>query len=207
MIESFYHMTSKQRADKILKTLKKTFPNVKISLNYSNNFELLIAVMMSAHTTDAQVNKVTEKLFPKYKGVSEVEEIRNFAKIAEKTLQNEIKSIGLYKTKAKNVKEASKIILNKYKGKIPKTMNELIELPGVGRKTANVVLSHAFNIIEGIAVDTHVRRRAFELGLTKNTDPVKIEKDLMELFKRKDWPLLTLLLIVYGRSKRSLFFD
>lgn len=200
-------MMHQKRADKILKTLITLFPHVKISLNYSNNFELLIAVMLSAQTTDNQVNKVTEKLFPKYKGESEIEEIRNFAKIPIKVLQNEIKSIGLYKTKAKNVKEASKIILNKYKGKIPKTISELIELPGVGRKTANVVLGNAFNIIEGIAVDTHVKRKAYELGLTKNTDPIKIEKDLMKLFKRKDWPLLTLLLIAYGRSKKSLFFD
>lgn len=186
---------NKAKAAKILEVLKKHYPNAKISLNYSNNFELLVAVMLSAQTTDNAVNKVTPALFRKYST------IKKFANANLKDLERYVKSIGLYKTKAKNIKTTSNIILNKFHGRIPKTMGELLTLPGVGRKTANVVLSHAYNIIEGIAVDTHVRRLAFELGLTKEKDPGKIEQDLMKLFDRKDWPLLTHLLIAHGRKK------
>lgn len=190
------------KAAKFLTILKKHYRDVKISLNYSNNFELLVSVMLSAQTTDAAVNKVTEKLFPKYnKTHSEEKEIEYFANGDIKTLEKDIKSIGLFRTKAKNIKNTSQIILNKFNAKVPNNMNDLLTLPGVGRKTANVVLSHAYNIHEGIAVDTHVRRLAFEFGLTKQKNQDKIEKDLMKLFDKKDWKLVTLLLIAHGRKK------
>lgn len=188
-------MVKRIRAQKILKILKKHYPDVKISLNYSNNFELLIAVMLSAQTTDKAVNKVTPRLFKKYNS------IKKFANANIKTLENDIKSIGLYKTKARNIKETAQIILSKFNGEVPKSMDELLTLPGVGRKTANIVLSHAYNTIEGIAVDTHVRRLAFGLKLTKEKSPEKIERDLMKLFEKKDWPLVTHLLIAHGRKK------
>lgn len=191
-------MQPRTRAKKILNILKKHYPDAKISLNYSNNFELLVAVMLSAQTTDNAVNKITPSLFSKYNS------IKKFANANLKDLEKDIKSIGLYKTKARNIKNSSKIILSKFNGKVPKTMDELLELPGVGRKTANVVLSHAYNIIEGIAVDTHVRRLAFELALTKEKEPGKIEQDLMKLFDRKDWPMLTHLFIAHGRKKDKL---
>ncbi len=188
-------MNPKVRAKKILNILKKNYPDAKISLNYSNNLELLIAVMLSAQTTDAAVNKATPHLFNKYNS------IKKFANANLKTLEKDIKSIGLYKTKAKNIKNTSNILLKSFNSKVPRTMNELLTLPGVGRKTANVVLSHAYNIIEGIAVDTHVRRLAFELRLTREKNPDKIEKDLMKLFNKSDWPLITHLLIAHGRKK------
>lgn len=186
---------AKARAKKILNILKKNYPDAKISLNYSNNFELLIAVMLSAQTTDVAVNKVTPNLFKKYNS------IKKFANADLKTLEKDIKSIGLYKTKARNIKATSKIILEKFNGKVPHSMSELLTLPGVGRKTANVVLSNGFNIIEGVAVDTHVRRLAFQLGFTKEKNPEKIERDLTKLFERKDWPFVTHLLIAHGRKK------
>lgn len=186
---------NKAKAKRILNILKKHYPDAKISLKYGNNFELLIAVMLSAQTTDNAVNKITPTLFGKYNS------IKKFANVNIKHLEKDIKSIGLYKTKAKNIKKTSQIILTKFAGEVPKNMSELLTLPGVGRKTANVVLSHAYNIIEGIAVDTHVRRLAFGLELTKEKDPGKIEQDLMKLFNRKDWPLITHLLIAHGRKK------
>ena len=195
-------MTDRDRAKKILEILKKSYPNAKISLTYKNNFELLVAVMLSAQTTDKQVNKVTGKLFPKYrKGKNEREEIENFANASLKTLQKDIKSIGLYKTKAKNIKEMSTLLLTSFDARVPDSMSELLTLPGVGRKTANVILSNAFKKNVGVAVDTHVRRLALELRLTKEKNPIKIEKDLMSLFDRKAWGLVTNLLISHGRKK------
>lgn len=194
-------MIRKIRAQKILEILRKHYPDAKITLNFTNNFELLIAVMLSAQTTDKAVNIVTGKLFLKYRGGNEREEIKNFANANIKTLQKDIKSIGLFRTKARNIKKTAGMILRKFNGKVPNSMSDLLTLPGVGRKTANVVLSHAYNITEGIVVDTHVRRLSFELGLTKEKDPGKIEKDLMELFDKKDWPIITHLLIAHGRKK------
>lgn len=188
-------MTAKARAKKILKILEKHYPNSKIGLNYKNNFELLVSVMLSAQTTDKAVNKVTPQLFKRYNSV------KKFANASLKDLEKYIKSIGLYKTKARNVKASSRIILSKFNGNVPRSMDELLTLPGVGRKTANVVLSHAYNIVEGIAVDTHVRRLAFELEFTRHKDPRKIEQDLMKLFDKKDWPYVTHFLIAHGRRK------
>lgn len=212
---------NKKRALEILNLLKKNYPDAKIILNYSNNFELLVAVELSAQTTDIQVNKVTAILFPKYRKEkkelkneylkysdskipkNEIIEIVNFANVDLKELENDIKSIGLYKNKAKNIIGASKLLLIKFNCGIPKTMNEMLELPGVGRKTANVVLGNAYGIVEGIAVDTHVKRLARAYGLTKENNPEKIEKDLMKLFDKKDWFSVTYLLISHGRNVRK----
>lgn len=188
-------MQSRTRAKKILEILKKHYPDAKISLNYKNNFELLIAVMLSAQTTDKAVNKITPSLFGKYNSV------KKFANANLKDLEKQIKSIGLYKTKARNIKATSRIITKRFKGQVPRSMDDLLILPGVGRKTANVVLSHAYGLNAGIAVDTHVRRLAFEMGLTKEKNPDKIEQDLMKLFDKKDWANVTHLLIAHGRKK------
>ena len=184
----------KKRAGKILARLKKAYPNAKIVLNYENNVQLLVAVILSAQCTDKKVNEVTEKLFRKYKIVDD------FAKANPKTFEQEIRSTGFYHNKAKNIIAAAYMIRDKFNGKLPKTMQELVELPGVARKTANIVLGSAYGIVEGIAVDTHVRRVSRHLGLTTEQNPVKIEQDLMRLFDKKDWFKLTYLLIEYGRG-------
>lgn len=181
--------------------------------------------MLSAQTTDIAVNKVTAKLFPKYQKADEkykngyikyrtlrlakndVVEIVNFASANLNNLENDIKSIGLYKGKAKNIKLSAQILLDKYKGVIPKTIDEMIKLPGVGRKTANVVLGNAYGIYEGIAVDTHVKKLSQKYGFSKNTNPDKIEKDLMALFDKKDWFKITYLLIEHGRYLRKTKLD
>lgn len=215
----------KQKARRILSLLKKHYPNTKIILNYSNNFELLVSVILSAQTTDIGVNKVTKVVFPKYQKENkeldkhyreyknlklpkkELVEIVNFAFINLKELEKDIKSIGLYKNKAKNIKATAFMLLNDFKGVIPKSISDLITLPGVGRKTANVVLGNAYGIVEGIAVDTHVKRLSLKYGFTKSTNPKIIEKDLMAIFPKKDWFLVTYLLIEHGRTLRKLKKD
>lgn len=210
-----------QKAKLILKKLEKRYPNSKIILKYSNKFELLVSVILSAQTTDIQVNKVTSSLFPKYRLKNkkysndyskysrltvpneEVIEIVNFKHAPIKVLEKDIKSIGLYKNKAKNIKLSAKMLLHKFDGKLPKTIEEMIKLPGVGRKTANVVLGNAYGIVEGIAVDTHVARLSLKYGFSKSKDPLNIERDLMKLFDKKDWFRLTYLLIEHGRSIRK----
>jgi len=178
----------------LIKELKKLFPNTKIALNYSNPVELLVAVILSAQTTDKQVNVVTKDLFKKYQTIDD------YIHIPLPEFENDIKSIGLYRAKAKNIKGALVAINNNYNSKIPDNMNELVKLPGIGRKTANVLLYVLYNKSEGIAVDTHVRRLSQVFGLSKNTDPDKIEKDLMQLIPKKDWGEITYLLIDYGRK-------
>lgn len=210
-----------RKAKRILDELEKHYPNAKIILNYSNNFELLAAVELSAQTTDLQVNKVTYSLFPKYRKLNpslkkeyekrkgfkitgtERIELINFANVKLKGLENDIKSIGLYKNKAKNLKAAALLILDKFNGVLPKTIDEMTTIPGVGRKTANVVLGNAYGIVEGIAVDTHVKRLSKKYGLTNQENPDKIEKDLMGLFDKKDWFKITYLLISHGRNIRK----
>ncbi len=215
----------KRKARIILALLKKHYPNARIILNYSNNFELLVSVMLSAQTTDIGVNKVTKVVFPKYQKENiefasyykkyknlklpkkELVEIVNFAFVDLKELENEIKSIGLYKNKAKNIKTTALMLLEDFKGVIPKSISDLITLPGVGRKTANVVLGNAYGIFEGIAVDTHVKRLSLKYGFTKSNNPEIIEKDLMALFPKKDWFAITYLLIEHGRTLRKLKND
>ncbi|OGJ49534.1 endonuclease III [Candidatus Peregrinibacteria bacterium RIFOXYA2_FULL_33_7] len=184
----------KQRAKIVFKELQKLVPDAKIALNFNNNFQLLVAVILSAQCTDKQVNKVTEKLFSLYPN------IKNYLNISQEELENLIKSTGFYKNKAKNILAAAKIVSEKYKGEIPKTINEMIKIPGVGRKTANVVLGNAYGIVEGIAVDTHVIRLSRQFGLSNHTDPDKIEQDLMQIIPKKNWYKFTYMMIDYGRN-------
>ncbi|MEK7070637.1 MAG: endonuclease III [Patescibacteria group bacterium] len=178
----------------ILKHLKKLFPNAKIVLNYSNPWELLVSVILSAQCTDKQVNKVTEKLFKKYPTLND------YLKVNPTEFEKDIYSTGFYKNKAKNILATAKIVKEKFNGKVPNTMDDLLSLPGVARKTANIVLGNAYGVVEGIAVDTHVKRLSNVLGLSTNHDPVKIEQDLMKLFPKEEWLMLTYRLIEYGRE-------
>ena len=184
----------KERAEKIVAKLKKLFPNAKIALRHANPLQLLVAVILSAQTTDKQVNKVTVNLFKKYKTLDD------YVNAQIKEFEKDIHSTGFYHNKAKHILASAKIIKEKFHGKVPDTMEELLGLPGVARKTANVVLGNTYGKVEGIAVDTHVRRLSKVLGLTDETDPVKIEKDLMEILPKKEWFNFTYLLIEYGRN-------
>jgi len=187
-------MTKQQRVEIILRELKRLFPQAKIMLQFSSSWELLVAVMLSAQCTDRMVNVVTKKLFKKYKT------FEDYINASPKEFEKDIFSTGFYRTKTKHILESASIIKKKYNSEIPHTMKEMIELPGVGRKTANVVLGNAFGVVEGIAVDTHVRRLSRILRLTKHIDPEKIEEDLMKIIPRKDWLQFTYLFIEYGRK-------
>lgn len=182
------------RAQMILKRLKKKYPNAKIALKYGNNIQLLAAVIMSAQATDKKVNEISAVLFKKYKTVDD------FANADPRKLAEEIRAIGFFRQKALSIVTSARIIRDKFGGKLPKTMAEMLELRGVARKTANIVLGNAHGIIDGIAVDTHVRRLSQRLGFSANDDPVKIEQDLMKLFSKKDWFKLTYSLIDHGRA-------
>lgn len=177
----------------IIELLEKAHPDAKIALNYTNPLELLVATILSAQCTDERVNEVTKKLFKKYKTPED------YAKADLKELEQDIRSTGFYKSKAKNIKRCCQILVKKFGSQVPKTMAEMLELPGVARKTANIVLSNAYGVIEGIAVDTHVRRVSRRLGLTSNEDPNKIERDLMKVVPKTHWMRFTDLLIFHGR--------
>ena len=187
------NLEPKERAAKIINLLEKEHSDAKIALHHSNPLELLVATMLSAQATDEQINKVTEKLFKKYT------KPEDYANIDTAELEQDIRSTGFYHNKARNLKNASKMLIEKFHSQVPKTMEELLELPGVARKTANIVLYGAYGKIEGIAVDTHVRRLSQRLGLTENEDQDKIEQDLMRLVPREKWMRLTDLLIFHGR--------
>ena len=187
-------MTNKEKLSEILKRLKKEYPHPQTALHFSDPFQLLVATILSAQATDVLVNKITENLFTKYKTVND------YAKVSLEALQKDVNSINFYKTKAKNIQASAKIIVEKFGSKVPETMEELVGLPGVARKTANIVLTNAFGINEGIAVDTHVKRLAYRLGLTKHEDPVKIEQDLMALTPKEEWGNISHLLIFHGRN-------
>ncbi len=163
-------------------------------LNFSNNWELLVAVILSAQCTDKKVNEVTAKLFKKYRTLND------YLRADPKEFEQMVKSTGFYRAKAKSILESAKILKEKFNGEVPKTMEEMLTLRGVARKTANVVLGNAYAISEGIAVDTHVRRLSQRLGITKSNDPVKIEQELMTLVPKKDWFKFTYLLIEHGRA-------
>jgi endonuclease-3 len=178
----------------IIRRLGDAYPEAKIALHFSNPGELLVAVMLSAQCTDEVVNRVTAPLFKKYRTVEDYAS----ADIGE--FEKDIKSAGFYHNKAKNIIESAGLIIEKYNGNVPSHMEDLILLPGVARKTANIVLYNAFGIIEGIAVDTHVRRLSQKLGLSRNDDPVKIEKDLMQIIPREIWGSFPYLLIEHGRA-------
>lgn len=182
------------RVLKIIELLENEYFDAKIALHYTNPLQLLIATILSAQATDEQINKITPSLFQKYRTAED------FADADIKELEQYIKSSGFYHNKAKNIKNCCKMLVEKHKGKVPKTMTDLVELPGVARKTANIVLQNAYGVIEGIAVDTHVRRLSQRLGLSKNQDPEKIERDLMRLVPREKWARITDLLIFLGRQ-------
>ncbi len=183
----------KARSAKIQRILKKTYPEVKTQLRHANPFQLLVATILSAQCTDKQVNSVTTDLF------NHLKTPRDFASVSNEALEELIRPTGYFRNKAKNIKNCSKSLLEKYGGQVPQTLDELVKLPGVGRKTANVVLGSAFNI-PGIVVDTHVARISKRLGLTKSNNPVKIEYDLMEIIPRENWNVFSLQLIYFGRA-------
>jgi len=187
-------MNIKEKTSEIIRRLKKEYPEPKSALNFWTPFELLVATILSAQTTDVHVNRVTESLFKKYKSV------KDYAHASPEAFQKDISSINFYKTKAKNIQGSAKMILERFNSKVPRTMEELMRLPGVAKKTANIILSNAYDINEGIAVDTHVKRLSYRLGLTKNEDPVKIEKDLMAITPKEEWGTLSHLLIFHGRK-------
>jgi endonuclease-3 len=184
----------KKTANKIYNTLKASYPKATTALKHIDAFQLLVATILSAQCTDKRVNMVTKDLFKKYKTA------KDYAKAKQASFEKEIRSTGFYKNKAKNIIAASKKIVSDFKGKVPSAMEELTSLPGVARKTANIVLFHGYGKCEGIAVDTHVKRVSARLGLTKNTDPVKIERDLMSLFDKKEWGNISNILISHGRE-------
>jgi endonuclease-3 len=187
------YLDPKARALKIIELLEKEHKDAKIALHYSNPLELLVATILSAQATDEQINKITPSLFKKYK------KTEDYANVDVKELEQDIKSSGFYHNKARNIKNCCKMLVDKYNSKVPKTMDELLELPGVARKTANIVLTNAYGIVAGVAVDTHVRRLAQRLGLTENDDPNKIEADLMNIVPKEKWMRITDLLIFHGR--------
>ena len=187
-------MTPKQRAAKVINLLKKEYPAAKIALYSNNPMQLLVAVILSAQCTDKMVNIVTKHLFKKYKTVD------GFAKADLNTFQNEIRSTGFYRNKAKNIIATARIIQKDFNGKIPDNMDDLLKLKGVARKTANIVLSNVYGVLAGIAIDTHMKRVNYRLGLTDNTNPDKIEQDLMKIIPKKLWNRYTYLIIEHGRA-------
>jgi endonuclease III len=186
--------TKKQRALEILNRLKRLYPDATCSLDYKTTLQLLVATILSAQCTDERVNKVTPALFATYSDVYAFSE----ADLTE--LENLIKSTGFYRNKAKNIRAACQKIVSDFGGEVPKTMEDLISLPGVARKTGNVVLAHGYGINAGVTVDTHVKRLTNRLGLTKQTDPIKIERDLMKCLPQPDWENWSIRLIYHGRA-------
>lgn len=184
----------KENVIEMLEILKKTYPDAKCSLDFSTPFEMLIAVILSAQCTDERVNKTTPSIFKKYNTP------QDFANIDIKELENLIHPCGFYKNKAKSIKETSKILIDRFNSQVPQTMEELMSLPGVGRKTANVVMLEAFNNPQGIAVDTHCKRLANRIGLSSKKDPEKIEKDLINLFPKEFYKDANHILIWHGRN-------
>ena len=186
-------MELRKRTDKIRKILRNIYPDVKTPLRHRSPFQLLVATILSAQCTDMQVNRVTKVLFKQLKTPAD------FANVPQKTLEKYIHSTGFYHNKASNIKRCSQTILDDHDGRVPQTLEELVKLPGVGRKTANVVLGAAFNT-PGMVVDTHVARISQRLGLTVNKDAVKIEFDLMKIVPKRAWNDFSLQLIFFGRE-------
>jgi len=186
--------SSKENIKVIIQKLKKEFPEAECSLNYTNALELLISTILSAQCTDERVNKVTPSLFKKYRSV------HDYAKAKSADLEKDIKSTGFYRNKAKNIQGACRLMIEKFSGQVPDEMEDLLTLPGVARKTANVVLGNAFGKSEGIVVDTHVKRISQRLGLSSYDQPEKIEVDLMGLVPRSDWTVFSHLVIFHGRK-------
>ncbi|OHA79947.1 MAG: endonuclease III [Candidatus Yonathbacteria bacterium RIFCSPHIGHO2_01_FULL_44_41] len=178
----------------IIRTLTRLFPDPKCALHYTKPWELLVAVILSAQCTDKKVNDVTKNLFKKHRALDD------YVNAEPSEFERDIYSTGFYRAKTKNILAAIKVIKKDFKGKVPKTMKGMLTIPGVGRKTANVVLGELYGTAEGIAVDTHVIRLSRLLGLTKHKDATKIEQDLMEIIPKKDWVRFSHLLILYGRE-------
>lgn len=185
---------SQEQVLPIIAELRRLYPEATCSLDFSNPLELLIATQLSAQCTDERVNIVTANLFKKYTSAED------FASASQEELEQDIRSTGFYRNKAKNIRAACQRIIDVYGGEVPQTMEELITLPGVARKTANVVLGNAFNVVVGFTVDTHVGRLSRRFGWTKNTDAVKIEQELMLIVPPEDWFDLSHLLIFHGRA-------
>ena len=187
-------MDKKEQIKIIIKRLKKEYPSMKTALDFKTPIQMLVATILSAQCTDVRVNMVTPALFKKYKSAEA------FARADINVFENEIHSTGFYRHKARNIINSARMIVRKFNGRVPDTMDELLELPGVARKTANVVLHNAYGKVEGIVVDTHVIRLSQRLGVTKNIDPAKIEKDLMEIVPRAEWGTISYILIDHGRK-------
>ncbi len=185
---------SPEQVTAIIAELRRLYPDAKISLTFSSPLELLMATQLSAQSTDERVNLVTAELFKKYRRVED------YATVSQEELEQDIRSTGFYHSKAKNIRAAAQRIMTNYGGEVPCTMEDLVTLPGVGRKTANVVLGNAFGIVEGIVVDTHMGRLARRFGWTNNEDPVQVEQDLMRIVPRKDWLHLSYVMIYHGRT-------
>jgi endonuclease-3 len=183
----------KQRARALCAALAKTYPDAHCELDFKSPLELLVATILSAQCTDVQVNKVTPDVFARYRSA------RAYAEASLPELEHDLRRIGLYRAKAKNIRAMGQKLVELHGGEVPRTMGELVELPGVGRKTANVVLGNAFGLNVGVVVDTHVARLSQRLGLTRQTNPVKIEPALMKLVPREDWTLFSHWLIFHGR--------
>jgi endonuclease-3 len=180
-------------APEVTARLKAAYPDARTELDWSNPLELLVATILSAQTTDVQVNRVTESLFSKYRTAED------YADSTPDELEENIRPTGFYRNKARSLRGMASALVEEHGGEVPRTMSELVALPGVGRKTANVVLGNAFGTNEGIVVDTHVRRVSGRLGLTEGSDPVKIEQELMRLVPEEDWTIFSHLLILHGR--------
>ncbi|HLI91348.1 MAG TPA: endonuclease III [Ktedonobacteraceae bacterium] len=185
---------SPEQVQGIIAELRLLYPNAACTLNFSNPLELLIATQLSAQCTDERVNIVTEQLFKKYRSAED------YASVSQEELEQDIKSTGFYRNKAKNIRATGQRLVSEYGGEVPRTMEELLTLPGVARKTANVVLGNAYGIVVGFVVDTHVARVARRLGWTKQDDPVKIEQDLMRIVPQEEWLNLSHMLILHGRA-------
>src|SRR5947207_377452 len=184
----------KARTEQIIKLLKRAHPDAHCALNHSNAFELLIATILSAQCTDERVNIVTADLFRKYKKPDD------YLKVSPRELEKDIQSTGFFRNKTKSIQGTSKVLLEEYGGEVPHTMEELLELPGVARKTANVVLGNAFGVKAGVVVDTHVTRLSHRLDLTQEKTAEKIERDLIEIVPKKDWVIFPHLMIYHGRK-------
>lgn len=183
-----------QRATVIYDRLLKRYPDPEPELDWKNAWELLVSTVLAAQCTDVRVNKITPALFSKWPGPTEM------SKADVSDIEEVIRSTGLFRNKAKNLKAAAELVMDEFGGELPRTMKEMIRLPGVARKTANIVLSNAMDVHEGVAVDTHVKRLSFRMGFTKSTNPTVIEKDLMPLFKQENWGIANHLLVLYGRE-------
>jgi endonuclease-3 len=184
----------KQRVRQIIRLLKRAYPDAKCSLSHSSPFELLIATILSAQCTDARVNIVTQDLFRKYR------KPEDYLKVSEKELQRDIRTTGFFRNKTKSIQGTAQVLTDQYGGHVPETIEELLELPGVARKTANVVLGNAFGISSGVVVDTHVTRLSHRLGLSAEKTADKIEQDLIAIVPKKDWVIFPHLFIAHGRA-------